>query len=331
MAIKSLAVLPRNQNQAPPAPVLTNVTKSQFGLVTSLIVQAVGAEATARDSEATEDLAAQLITVQGLIATAIANAIAALPSKPIFRSYLSGYITAWVSTTSFSVTAGMAADQANTGFMTSASALTKTTAAWTAGTGVGGLDTGAIAANTWYHIFVISKADLSVVDVLFSASPTAPTLPATYTLFRRIGSILTDGSSHFIQYWQWGDMFIWDQLVNDLVDSVEFNSTSATLALTVPTGLTDAMGAIIAILNLQFFNNDVNNYAHVLFQAMDDATSPPVSATNAVAFANTQVSAFAGDLKVAVNSSAQVRIATDNDILVTLFTRGWIDVRGRNV
>jgi hypothetical protein len=330
MAIENLAVLPRNQNQAPPAPVLTNVTKSQFGLVTALIAQAVGVEATARDSETTEDLAAQLVTIQGLIATAISNAIAALPSNPIFRSYLSGYITAWVSTTSFSVTAGMAADQANTGFMTNASALTKTTAAWTVGTGVGGLDTGAIAANTWYHIFVISKADLSLVDVLFSASPTAPTLPSPYTLFRRIGSIKTDGSSHFIKYWQWGDMFIWDQLVNDLVDSVQFNNTSATLAITVPTGLTDAMGVIFAILNFQFFNNG-SNYANVLFQAMDDATSPPVSKTNAVIYSFQGSEAYAGDLKVAVNSSAQIRIATDNDIFVVLFTRGWIDVRGRNV
>lgn len=58
-----------------------------------------------------------------------------------------------------------------------------------------GLDTGAVAASTWYAIFVIAKADGTVAG-LASLSETAPTLPAGYTLSARVGWIRTDGTAN---------------------------------------------------------------------------------------------------------------------------------------
>lgn len=57
---------------------------------------------------------------------------------------------------------------------------------WVVGTNQGGLDTGAVA-NGDYYIWLIKRPDTGVVDVLYSLSSTAPTMPASYTLKRLIG------------------------------------------------------------------------------------------------------------------------------------------------
>ena len=59
------------------------------------------------------------------------------------------------------------------------------------------MDTGSVANNTWYHVHLIKRPVTGVVDVLFSLSATAPTLPTSYTIFRRIGSMRTDGSARW--------------------------------------------------------------------------------------------------------------------------------------
>lgn len=67
--------------------------------------------------------------------------------------------------------------------------------------GANGLDTGAEAANTWYAIFVIADTTgASAVASLLSLSATAPTLPGTYDVFRRIGWVRNDASSDFLDY-----------------------------------------------------------------------------------------------------------------------------------
>lgn len=60
-----------------------------------------------------------------------------------------------------------------------------------AGTGLGGLDTGTIAANTFYYLFAIYNPTTEASDVLFSLSETSPTLPSGYTKKRLIGGFRT--------------------------------------------------------------------------------------------------------------------------------------------
>jgi hypothetical protein len=95
------------------------------------------------------------------------------------------------ATNDIDIAAGEAASDAATPLLlVLGSSLTKRLdAAWAAGTGNGGLDTGAIA-NTSYHIWLIQRSDTGVVDALFSASATAPTMPTNYDRKRRIGSIV---------------------------------------------------------------------------------------------------------------------------------------------
>lgn len=54
-------------------------------------------------------------------------------------------------------------------------------------TGANGLDTGVIAASTWYHMYLISNG--VAINGLASLSATAPTLPAGYTLALRVGAM----------------------------------------------------------------------------------------------------------------------------------------------
>ncbi len=66
--------------------------------------------------------------------------------------------------------------------------------------GAGGLDTGSVAASTWYAVHVIGdKDDGKDPEGMFSLSPTAPTLPATYDVFRHIGWVKTDAGSNIIE------------------------------------------------------------------------------------------------------------------------------------
>jgi len=120
--------------------------------------------------------------------------------------------------------------------MTLTAAITKTTGAWAVGSGNGGLDTGTVANSTWYHVYLIERPDTSVVDVLFSTSATAPTMPTGYTKKRRIGSILTDGSAHIIAFIQVGDRFQWSTPVAD-VNANNPGTSAVTRTLTVPTGI----------------------------------------------------------------------------------------------
>jgi hypothetical protein len=143
--------------------------------------------------------------------------------------------TAGASTT-FSVASGQAADSTGLALMRLGSTYNKTTAAWALGSGVGALDTGSISANTWYHAHLIQRVDTGVVDVLFSLSPTAPTLPTNYTLFRRIGSMRTNISAQWTRFIQDGNTFMWAAPVND-VQVANPGVTAVTRSLTVPTGI----------------------------------------------------------------------------------------------
>ena len=139
------------------------------------------------------------------------------------------------SSTVFAVAPGVAADSNNIATMALASVISKTTTVWNLGNG-GSLDTGTIAASTWYHVHLIKRADTGVVDVLVSLSVTAPTLPTNYSLFRRIGSLLTNVSSQWVSFSQLGDEFIWSVPVGD-ISTTTLGTTATLFVLSVPTGL----------------------------------------------------------------------------------------------
>ncbi|MBB4507908.1 hypothetical protein [Rhizobium leguminosarum] len=126
-------------------------------------------------------------------------------------------------------------------FVSGAASFTKrVTGTFAAGTGAGGLDAGAVAANATYFAYALRKdADLSF-DVVFSTSATiggiTTTLLTGYTIVKCIGVVLTDGSSNirpFVLYPR--DEYTFLTPVKDVISGA-ISTTSALIALTVPNG-----------------------------------------------------------------------------------------------
>jgi hypothetical protein len=98
------------------------------------------------------------------------------------------------ATNDITISAGWADDSTSVAVMRLTPAITKQLdVAWAAGTNQGGLDTGAVA-NTTYHTWLIGNPTSLAVDVLFSTSASAPTMPGGYKLKRRIFSFRRIGA-----------------------------------------------------------------------------------------------------------------------------------------
>ena len=76
------------------------------------------------------------------------------------------------------------------------------------------LDTGSLAASTWYYIWAIYNG--TTMAGLASTSQTAPTMPANYTTAytRLIGVAKTDANAHFLVFVQQGNHFVYDTIWN---------------------------------------------------------------------------------------------------------------------
>jgi hypothetical protein len=240
---------------------------------------------------------------------------------PVIRSYLSGLT---LSTTgpsaNFSVAPGVAADNNNAAMMALNAAITKTTSAWAVGPG-GALDTGAILGSNFYHVFLIRRPDTGVVDILISVSSTAPTLPANYTQFRRIGAMKTNvAGTQWIPFTQIGDDFLWQTPVCDIngvsaVGGAGFSLPSVPPAIPVKIDCT-----------LSYSSPAAGSVLYV--DHLSGATSPGVTAgyslANPVAGQAVSTRAFIWTN----NQSMHLQNNSTGNCYVTVF--GYIDRRGRD-
>ena len=71
--------------------------------------------------------------------------------------------------------------------------------------GAAGLDTGAQAASSWYHMHAIINTATGALSAVFSLSATSPTLPAGYAYYAYLGAVYSDAASHFIAIFQVGN------------------------------------------------------------------------------------------------------------------------------
>lgn len=200
-------------------------------------------------------------------------------------------------------------------------------AAWSVGSGAGGLDTGSIA-NTTYHVYLIQRPDTGVVDALFSTSASAPTMPTNYTKKRRIGSIIREAGS-IVAFVQDGDYFRRKASVLD-VNTTNPGTSAVTATLSVPSGIN-----VQALLNVHFIaspNSPSIAYLSDLGSTDEAAsrTAAPLGAlfTNAVTGQDSAV----GHQLVRTNTSAQIRYRlsfSDGNNVMRIATLGWLDSRGR--
>jgi hypothetical protein len=248
---------------------------------------------------------------------------------PVIQFYKAGLTLSTAgSSATFGVAGGMAADSTNTAMMTLPSAFTKTTSAWAVGTGNGAMDTGTVANSTWYHVHQIKRRDTGLVDVLFSLSPSAPTMPANYTLFRRIGSMKTNGSAQWTKFHQHSDYFTWDTPVND-VNATNPGTTAVTRTLTVPTGIEVQASVFVAGAGLSGDPGPGAIYISDLSLADIAPTAGTASTINIYGPNTGALTVQLGALVLAwTNTSGQVRSRlqfSNANISLLVNTHGWMD------
>lgn len=108
--------------------------------------------------------------------------------------------------------------------------------------GAGGLDTGSEAVSTWYHLWVIAKAD-GTKSVIFSTSATAPTMPTGYTYKAYLGAVYNNDSGNFIKFHQTGNRVIIAQ-TTALSGGTAVNWTEISLVTIVPSTAKEIAGIL---------------------------------------------------------------------------------------
>lgn len=131
--------------------------------------------------------------------------------------------------------------------------------------GANGLDTGSVAANTFYYVFVIGdstrhndaacllSAQIDVDDI---------TLPAGYDVARRIGAVLTDASSDILEFHQYGSgkdrMMYYDVAISELSNGQSATYANIDCATSVPALACEVLALI------DYTPNSATNKSHFL-------------------------------------------------------------------
>lgn len=245
------------------------------------------------------------------------NGAAAFPKGHIHGLKLSNNGTD--ATNDIDIAAGECRDGSDVANMVLASSLTKRLdAAWAFGDGNGGLDTGSIA-DTTYHVWLIGRSDTGVIDALFSASATSPTMPANYDQKRRIGAF-TRESSTIVPFTQLGDQF----LRQTPLFTGATSTTSATL--TVATGAPIGIQVDLLLSGRVVHSTDA---VAVLIMSPDQADVAPVA--GGINTVQTEAG-LVGSYQQAVRCDTSGRVrhrSTSTSTAVGLGMLGWIDSRGR--
>lgn len=196
-------------------------------------------------------------------------------------------------------------------------------AAWAVGSGNGGMDTGSKANSSWGYVWLIGRTDTGVVDALFSASATAPTMPAGYDQKRRIGAVRFGASTApILAFKQDGDTFTWDVIVSDLPLTNNPGTAAVLRTLTAPPNMT-------AIVDFNF-----TNATTAADQALVTETAQTDTAPTTTLFTIRVVNLFSTSMelrrKVDASSQIRVRIATSGaSDGYQINTVGYVDTRGR--
>jgi len=222
------------------------------------------------------------------------------------------------------IAAGEARDEAGTEDMTLASAITKRLdAGWSVGTNQGGLNTGSEANSTWYEVILIKRTDTGVVDVMFSTTANRTTLPASYTIYRRIGWIRNSAGDAILQFTQVDDYFTWTTQVND----ASFTAATAAAAVT----LTAPPNSIARFRATMQCTTSTNAAVVTVFSEIVENNVTPAASTGIASLGGMDLAAnTAGHFELRVSSASTIEHDSDHtSTTIDISTFGFIDRRCR--
>lgn len=217
------------------------------------------------------------------------------------------------ATNDIDIAAGSTWDNTNDVLLVLTSSYTKRLDAnWAVGTNQGGLDTGSKANSTWYHVWLIRRSDTGVVDVLFSASATSPTMPTSYDGKRRIGTIYNNSSGVISPFTQVDDDFL---LGTGVVATTTPSTGAANVTLRTPLG--------VRTKALVYLSVSATVAAKVLYAYAIAGELHEVHAATGNTDSRT--------LPIRTNTSSQIGYFTSHatDITISIVTYGWTDNRGQ--
>lgn len=258
--------------------------------------------------------------------TAITSTGTVFADASYFPLYLGGLNLSNDGTTPNTIidtAAGMATSDDNT-FLMKIAAFTKTTGSWSLGTAGGCLDTGSVAASTWYYHYVIGRTDTNVIDELCSISSTSPTMPTSYTKKRLVGAFKTDGSNNILAYTCYGYGCEFKTAVLD-INTSSLGTTAALQTLgSVPPGI-----QVRPICRYTVSNASANSVLLTSPDATDVAPSSTTPFSAAPGFDQLDNTLTVGDQNTAcpelvTNTSGQIRArATAASTTLAIVTKGW--------
>ncbi|MDR9783861.1 hypothetical protein [Rhizobium redzepovicii] len=325
------------------AATLTLTAAATLGSGWHYVVIADGADVTIDPNGAeTIDGAATLVVPNGYSTTIVCSGSAFFTNKLMTKiltkadstavgSFIDGLLLSnntGAPTTHVDFAAGSV--RSGSSFVSNTASFTKrVTGTWAVGTGNGGLDAGAVAANATYFAYALRKdSDLSF-DVVLSTSATiggvTTTLLTGFTLVKCIGVVLTDATSlirAFVMYPK--DEYTFVSPVKDAV-SAAISTTSALLALTVPNGV-----KVKAKLRIQFTSSATTNAALIHDPAQGTLTAG-IGNDGGIAGAIQTASNYAiGSGDIWTNTSKQVRQVSGAAGNIWVWTDGFHFPCGRN-
>jgi len=201
-----------------------------------------------------------------------------------------------------------------------ATALTKQIdASWVAGDNAGGLDTGSVAADTFYYCYSIYNPTTQTSDAIFTTTYNSPTLPSGYTKKKYQGAIFTDGSSNIRVFRKTKNLFKLDsQIIDHLLSPT--STVYASYVMSVP-----KIDNILGVFESEF------SYTGSGVVTLNCRARPTGSSAFGSYVLGGAVSGFTGrriPFYEITNNSGQIDVVWDFTApngLFGLITNGWID------
>lgn len=249
-------------------------------------------------------------------------------------NYITGLVPSNNSTDSehdidFSV--GTCKDSTNTSTLISTVSLTKQIDAnWALGTDQGGFPSGlTLTADTWYHMFIISKSD-GTIDYGFDSDLTASNLLSDATdfiFYRRVGSVLVDASSNIINgIWYRKSSgalsFIWN--IQQLDYNANAPTSSGNVTVSSPLGVNCEITANVTL------NQRTVITEFYLVTRNPDTTDVVPAITNSTIYTeqdNGGLGRTTNQSQLLTNTSSQIALRANLAYLVSISVIGYTDER----
>lgn len=145
--------------------------------------------------------------------------------------------------------------------------------------GAGGLDTGAVAANTIYYLWLIRKSSDGTISAIFSLSSTSPTMPSGYDQKALVSVGGTDNSKHFIKFHQFGKRYTFDTWA--ILASGNVGTAAWTSIAMNPANMTTNPGFVPSALSTFCFGSLICPATAAVAIANDSSVAVPNSTINA--------------------------------------------------